>query len=162
MPIDVLNFEYLVYGSLALVALVSAVNLKKLSTIKKINNQILEQLTENVTLKEMQASLSKFESAFISSLVLMENNITSVVELESQKHQNKDEKIQLHDKDFVDNISKSPRAETIPTNQKIDQAVKYAQNGFDSKFISEHLDLKQSLVNEIVRFNRPNSSHSTS
>ena len=110
----------------------------------------------------MQASLSKFESAFISSLVLMENNITSVVELESQKHQNKDEKIQLHDKDFVDNISKSPRAEAIPTNQKIDQAVKYAQNGFDSKFISEHLDLKQSLVNEIVRFNRPNSSHSTS
>lgn len=162
MPIDVLNFEYLVYGSLALLALVSAVNLKKLSTIKKINNQILEQLTENVTLKEMQASLSKFESAFISSLVLMENNITSVVELESQKHQNKDEKIQLHDKDFVDNISKSPRAEAIPTNQKIDQAVKYAQNGFDSKFISEHLDLKQSLVNEIVRFNRPNSSHSTS
>ena len=162
MPIDVLNFEYLVYGSLALLALVSAVNLKKLSTIKKINNQISEQLTENVTLKEMQASLSKFESAFISSLVLMENNITSVVELESQKHQNKDEKIQLHDKDFVDNISKSPRAEAIPTNQKIDQAVKYAQNGFDSKFISEHLDLKQSLVNEIVRFNRPNSSHSTS
>ena len=162
MPIDVLNFEYLVYGSLALLALVSAVNLKKLSTIKKSNNQILEQLTENVTLKEMQASLSKFESAFISSLVLMENNITSVVELESKKHQNKDEKIQLHDKDFVDNISKSPRAETIPTNQKIDQAVKYAQNGFDSKFISEHLDLKQSLVNEIVRFNRPNSSHSTS
>ena len=162
MPIDVLNFEYFVYGSLALLALVSAVNLKKLSTIKKINNQILEQLTENVTLKEMQASLSKFESAFISSLVLMENNITSVVELESQKHQNKDEKIQLHDKDFVDNISKSPRAEAIPTNQKIDQAVKYAQNGFDSKFISEHLDLKQSLVNEIVRFNRPNSSHSTS
>ena len=162
MPIDVLNFEYFVYGSLALLALLSAVNLKKLSTIKKINNQILEQLTENVTLKEMQASLSKFESAFISSLVLMENNITSVVELESQKHQNKDEKIQLHDKDFVDNISKSPRAEAIPTNQKIDQAVKYAQNGFDSKFISEHLDLKQSLVNEIVRFNRPNSSHSTS
>ena len=162
MPIDVLNFEYLVYGSLALLALVSAVNLKKLSTIKKINNQILEQLTENVTLKEMQASLSKFESAFISSLVLIENNIISVVELESQKHQNKDEKIQLHDKDFVDNISKSPRAEAIPTNQKIDQAVKYAQNGFDSKFISEHLDLKQSLVNEIVRFNRPNSSHSTS
>jgi CO dehydrogenase/acetyl-CoA synthase alpha subunit len=162
MPIDVLNFEYLVYGSLALLALVSAVNLKKLSTIKKSNNQILEQLTENVTLKEMQASLSKFESAFISSLVLMENNITSVVELESKKHQNKDEKIQLHNKDFVDNISKSPRAETIPTNQKIDQAVKYAQNGFDSKFISEHLDLKQSLVNEIVRFNRPNSSHSTS
>ena len=162
MPIDVLNFEYLVYGSLALLALVSAVNLKKLSTIKKSNNQILEQLTENVTLKEMQASLSKFESAFISSLVLMENNITSVVELESKKHQNKDEKIQLHDKDFVDNISKSPRAETIPTNQKIDQAVKYAQNGFDSNFISEHLDLKQSLVNEIVRFNRPNSSHSTS
>jgi CO dehydrogenase/acetyl-CoA synthase alpha subunit len=161
MPIDVLNFEYLVYGSLALLALVSAVNSKKLSTIKKVNNQILEQLTENVTLKEMQASLSKFESAFISSLVLMENNITSVVELESKKHQNKDEKIQLHDKDFVDNISKSPRAETIPTNQKIDQAVKYAQNGFDSKFISEHLDLKQSLVNEIVRFNRPNSSHST-
>ena len=161
MPIDVLNFEYLVYGSLALLALVSAVNLKKLSTIKKSNNQILEQLTENVTLKEMQASLSKFESAFISSLVLMENNITSVVELESKKHQNKDEKIQLHNKDFVDNISKSPRAETIPTNQKIDQAVKYAQNGFDSKFISEHLDLKQSLVNEIVRFNRPNSSHST-
>jgi hypothetical protein len=162
MPIDVLNFEYLVYGSLALLSLVSAVNLKKLSTIKKSNNQILEQLTENVTLKEMQASLSKFESAFISSLVLMENNITSVVELESKKHQNKDEKIQLHNKDFVDNISKSPRAETIPTNQKIDQAVKYAQNGFDSKFISEHLDLKQSLVNEIVRFNRPNSSHSTS
>lgn len=162
MPIDVLNFEYLVYGSLALLALVSAVNSKKLSTIKKVNNQILEQLTENVTLKEMQASLSKFESAFISSLVLMENNITSVVELESKKHQNKDEKIQLHNKDFVDNISKSPRAETIPTNQKIDQAVKYAQNGFDSKFISEHLDLKQSLVNEIVRFNRPNSSHSTS
>jgi hypothetical protein len=162
MPIDVLNFEYLVYGSLALLALVSAVNLKKLSTIKKRNNQILEQLTESVTLKEMQASLSKFESAFISSLVLMENNITSVVELESKKHQNKDEKIQLHNKDFVDNISKSPRAETIPTNQKIDQAVKYAQNGFDSKFISEHLDLKQSLVNEIVRFNRPNSSHSTS
>ena len=162
MPIDVLNFEYLVYGSLALLALVSAVNLKKLSTIKKSNNQILEQLTENVTLKEMQASLSKFESAFISSLVLMENNITSVVELESKKHQNKDEKIQLHNKDFVDNISKSPRAETIPTNQKIDQAVKYAQNGFDSNFISEHLDLKQSLVNEIVRFNRPNSSHSTS
>ena len=162
MPIDVLNFEYLVYGSLALLALVSAVNLKKLSTIKKSNNHILEQLTENVTLKEMQSSLSKFESAFISSLVLMENNITSVVELESQKHQNKDEKIQLHDKDFVDNISKSPRAEAIPTNQKIDQAVKYAQNGFDSKFISEHLDLKQSLVNEIVRFNRPNSSHSTS
>ena len=162
MPIDVLNFEYLVYGSLALLALVSAVNLKKLSTIKKSNNQILEQLTENVTLKEMQSSLSKFESAFISSLVLMENNITSVVELESKKHQNKDEKIQLHNKDFVDNISKSPRAETIPTNQKIDQAVKYAQNGFDSKFISEHLDLKQSLVNEIVRFNRPNSSHSTS
>jgi len=162
MPIDVLNFEYFVYGCLALLALVSAVNLKKLSTIKKRNTQILEQLTENVTLKEMQASLSKFESAFISSLVLMENNITSVVELESQKHQNKDEKIQLHDKDFVDNISKSPRAEAIPTNQKIDQAVKYAQNGFDSKFISEHLDLKQSLVNEIVRFNRPNSSHSTS
>ena len=162
MPIDVLNFEYLVYGSLALLALVSAVNLKKLSTIKKSNNQILEQLTENVTLKEMQSSMSKFESAFISSLVLMENNITSVVELESKKHQNKDEKIQLHNKDFVDNISKSPRAETIPTNQKIDQAVKYAQNGFDSKFISEHLDLKQSLVNEIVRFNRPNSSHSTS
>jgi CO dehydrogenase/acetyl-CoA synthase alpha subunit len=162
MPIDVLNFEYFVYGSLALLALVSAVNLKKLSTIKKRNTQILEQLTENVTLKEMQASLSKFESAFISSLVLMENNIISVVELESQKHQNKDEKIQLHDKDFVDNISKSPRAEAIPTNQKIDQAVKYAQNGFDSKFISEHLDLKQSLVNEIVRFNRPNSSHSTS
>ena len=162
MPIDILNFEYLFYGSLALLALVSAVNSKKLSTIKKVNNQILEQLTENVTLKEMQASLSKFESAFISSLVLMENNITSVVELESKKHQNKDEKIQLHDKDFVDNISKSPRAETIPTNQKIDQAVKYAQNGFDSKFISEHLDLKQSLVNEIVRFNRPNSSHSTS
>ena len=162
MPIDVLNFEYLVYGSLALLALVSAVNLKKLSTIKKSNNQILEQLTENVTLKEMQSSLSKFESAFISSLVLMENNITSVVELESKKHHNKDEKIQPHDKDFFDNISKSPRAETIPTNQKIDQAVKYAQNGFDSKFISEHLDLKQSLVNEIVRFNRPNSSHSTS
>ena len=162
MPIDVLNFEYLVYGSLALLALVSAVNLKKLSTIKKRNSQILEQLTENVTLKEMQASLSKFESAFISSLVLMENNITSVVELESKKHQNKDEKIQPHDKNFFDNISKSPRAETIPTNQKIDQAVKYAQNGFDSKFISEHLDLKQSLVNEIVRFNRPNSSHSTS
>jgi CO dehydrogenase/acetyl-CoA synthase alpha subunit len=162
MPIDVLNFEYFVYGSLALLALVSAVNLKKLSTIKKRNTQILEQLTENVTLKEMQASLSKFESAFISSLVLIENNIISVVELESQKHQNKDEKIQLHDKDFVDNISKSPRAEAIPTNQKIDQAVKYAQNGFDSKFISEHLDLKQSLVNEIVRFNRPNSSHSTS
>ena len=162
MPIDVLNFEYFVYGSLALLALVSAVNLKKLSTIKKRNTQILEQLTENVTLKEMQSSLSKFESAFISSLVLMENNITSVVELESKKHQNKDEKIQLHDKDFVDNISKSPRAEAIPTNQKIDQAVKYAQNGFDSKFISEHLDLKQSLVNEIVRFNRPNSSHSTS
>ena len=161
MPIDILNFEYLFYGSLALLALVSAVNSKKLSTIKKVNNQILEQLTENVTLKEMQASLSKFESAFISSLVLMENNITSVVELESKKHQNKDEKIQLHNKDFVDNISKSPRAETIPTNQKIDQAVKYAQNGFDSKFISEHLDLKQSLVNEIVRFNRPNSSHST-
>ena len=147
MPIDILNFEYLFYGSLALLALVSAVNSKKLSTIKKVNNQILEQLTENVTLKEMQASLSKFESAFISSLVLMENNITSVVELESKKHQNKDEKIQLHNKDFVDNISKSPRAETIPTNQKIDQAVKYAQNGFDSKFISEHLDLKQSLVN---------------
>jgi hypothetical protein len=162
MPIDILNFEYLFYGSLALLALVSAVNSKKLSTIKKVNNQILEQLTENVTLKEMQASLSKFESAFISSLVLMENNITSVVELESKKHQNKDEKIQLHDKDFVDNISKSPRAETIPTNQKIDQAVKYAQNGFDSNFISEHLDLKQSLVNEIVRFNRPNSSHLTS
>jgi len=162
MPIDVLNFEYFVYGSLALLALVSAVNLKKLSTIKKRNTQILEQLTENVTLKEMQASLSKFESAFISSLVLIENNIISVVELESQKHQNKDEKIQLHDKDFVDNISKSPRAEAIPTNQKIDQAVKYAQHGFDSKFISEHLDLKQSLVNEIVRFNRPNSSHSTS
>ena len=162
MPIDILNFEYLFYGSLALLALVSAVNSKKLSTIKKSNNQILEQLTENVTLKEMQASLSKFESAFISSLVLMENNITSVVEVESKKHQNKDEKIQLHNKDFVDNISKSPRAETIPTNQKIDQAVKYAQNGFDSKFISEHLDLKQSLVNEIVRFNRPNSSHSTS
>ena len=162
MPIDVLNFEYFVYGSIALLALVSAVNLKKLSTIKKRNTQILEQLTENVTLKEMQASLSKFESAFISSLVLMENNITSVVELESQKHQNKDKKIQPHDKDFFDNISKSPRAEAIPTNQKIDQAVKYAQNGFDSKFISEHLDLKQSLVNEIVRFNRPNSSHSTS
>ena len=161
MPIDILNFEYLFYGSLALLALVSAVNSKKLSTIKKVNNQILEQLTENVTLKEMQSSLSKFESAFISSLVLMENNITSVVELESKKHQNKDEKIQSHDKDFFDNISKSPRAETIPTNQKIDQAVKYAQNGFDSKFISEHLDLKQSLVNEIVRFNRPNSSHST-
>ena len=147
MPIDVLNFEYLVYGSLALLALVSAVNLKKLSTIKKRNSQILEQLTESVTLKEMHASLSKFESAFISSLVLMENNITSVVELESKKHQNKDEKIQLHNKDFVDNISKSPRAETIPTNQKIDHAVKYAKNGFDSKFISEHLDLKQSLVN---------------
>ena len=161
MPIDVLNFEYLVYGSLALLALVSAVNLKKLSTIKKSNNQILEQLTENVTLKEMQSSMSKFESAFISSLVLMENNIASVVESESKKHQNKDEKIQPHDKDFFDKISKSPRAETIPTNQKIDQAVKYAQNGFDSKFISEHLDLKQSLVNEIVRFNRPNSSHST-
>ena len=161
MPIDILNFEYLFYGSLALLALVSAVNSKKLSTIKKSNNQILEQLTENVTLKEMQSSMSKFESAFISSLVLMENNITSVVELESKKHQNKDEKIQPHDKDFFDNISKSPRAETIPTNQKIDQAVKYAQNGFDSKFISEHLDLKQSLVNEIVRFNRPNSSHST-
>ena len=161
MPIDILNFEYLFYGSLALLALVSAVNSKKLSTIKKVNNQILEQLTENVTLKEMQSSMSKFESAFISSLVLMENNITSVVELESKKHQNKDEKIQPHDKDFFDKISKSPRAETIPTNQKIDQAVKYAQNGFDSKFISEHLDLKQSLVNEIVRFNRPNSSHST-
>ena len=162
MPIDILNFEYLVYGSLALLALVSAVNLKKLSTIKKVNNHILEHLTENFTLKEMQASLSKFESAFISSLVLMENNITSVVELESKKHQNKGKKIQPHDKDFFDNISKSPRAETIPTNQKIDQAVKYAQNGFDSKFISEHLELKQSLVNEIVRFNRPNSSHSTS
>jgi len=161
MPIDILNFEYLFYGSLALLALVSAVNSKKLSTIKKVNNQILEQLTENVTLKEMQSSMSKFESAFISSLVLMENNIASVVESESKKHQNKDEKIQPHDKDFFDKISKSPRAETIPTNQKIDQAVKYAQNGFDSKFISEHLDLKQSLVNEIVRFNRPNSSHST-
>ena len=71
-----------------------SINLKKLSTIKKNNNQIFEKLTENVTHKELQVSLSKFEGAFINSLILMENNITSVVELETQKHENKDEKSQ--------------------------------------------------------------------
>jgi hypothetical protein len=86
----------------------------------------------------------------------MENNITSVVELETQKHENKDEKVQLHERYLVDNIFKSSKSETLPANQKIDQAVNYAKNGFDSKFISEHLDLKQSLANEIVRFNQPN------
>lgn len=156
MPIDVLKFEYLVLGSLVLLFLLSAINLKKLSTIKKNNNQIFEKLTENVTHKELQVSLSKFEGAFINSLILMENNITSVVELETQKHENKDEKVQLHERYLVDNIFKSSKSETLPANQKIDQAVNYAKNGFDSKFISEHLDLKQSLANEIVRFNQPN------
>ena len=47
MPIDVLKFEYLVLGSLVLLFLLSAINLKKLSTIKKYNNQIFEKLTEN-------------------------------------------------------------------------------------------------------------------
>ena len=161
MPIDVLNFEYIVLGSLALLFLVCAVNLKKLSTIQKRNNKISEQLTENVTRKEMQASLSKFEGAFINSLILMENNITSVVELESKKHQNKDEKITQSYRQAMDSI-KNSKQEALSANQKIDKAVNYAKNGFDSKFISERLDLKQSLVNEIVRFNQPTQSHSTS
>ena len=83
MPIDVLKFEYLVLGSLVLLFLLSAINFKKLSTIKKNNNQIFEKLTENVTHKELQVSLRKFEGAFINSLILMENYITSVVELET-------------------------------------------------------------------------------
>ena len=162
MPIDVLNFEYIVLGSLALLFLVCAVNLKKLSTIQKRNNKIFEQLTENVTRKEMQASLSKFEGAFINSLILMENNITSVVELESKKHQNKDEKITQSYRQAIDSIKNPSKQEALSTNQKIDKAVNYAKNGFDSKFISERLDLQQSLVNEIVRFNQPTQSHSTS
>ena len=161
MPIDVLNFEYLVLGSLALLLLVCAVNSKKISKVQKKNNKISEQLAENVTLKEMQASLSKFEGAFINSLILMENNITSVVELESKKHQNKDEKITQSYRQAMDSI-KNSKQEALSTNQKIDKAVNYAKNGFDSKFISERLDLQQSLVNEIVRFNQPTQSHSTS
>ena len=161
MPIDVLNFEYIVLGSLALLLLVCAVNSKKISKVQKKNNKISEQLAENVTLKEMQASLSKFEGAFINSLILMENNITSVVELESKKHQNKDEKITQSYRQAMDSI-KNSKQEALSTNQKIDKAVNYAKNGFDSKFISERLDLQQSLVNEIVRFNQPTQSHSTS